>query len=396
MKSLSTTNANGRSTLFDRNYITIMIANFLISGGFYLVNVIISSYVVSLGMTQTVAGTIIGCFSLTSLIARPFSGILANHASKKKLMVASVIVMALATYGYTLFHVSQLLILIRVCHGVGFALFSTVSLVMISAIVPSDRMSEGIANYGLSQMLASAVMPNISSALSKAFGYLPVFYLAVALELLGGLLVLLLRVSEKSFVPSSGRNKVSIHDLICIRLLPLACIGGLFSLFNGVNSSFMLLLGSSRGIGSISLYFTVNTIAIVVIRLLLSRIADRTSIMRVILPAIVSAVLAALMLGYAAGLTAILIAAVFQAGGQGMAQPSLQADCIKRTDEARRGTASSTYYMCSDIGQGLGAMIGGAISDRWGYTAMYNSVAGFFLVALACSLFLIFRRKEKW
>ena len=78
-----------------------------------------------------------------------------------------------------------------------------------------------------------------------------------------------------------------------------------------------------------------------------------------------------------------------------MAQPSIQAECMKRVPAENRGTASSTYYMCSDIGQGLGAMLGGKVADSFGYGAMYNCVALIFLiVAASCGVAALKGRRK--
>lgn len=393
--------SNENTKLFNKHYIILMIISFFSSGSFYLVNVILSAYAVKMGATLALSGVIIGCFSITSLIIRPFSGVIVNRINNKSVLMFAIVIMFISSLAYALVNNPYALIAVRILHGIGFALNGTVSLVLVSAVTPQKRMSEGIAYFGLAQMLACAVMPNIGAWVSDCYSYIMVFYIAAGIILINGIIIMMIPISGNEHTKeatnrSEEKKKFSVNDLICIKLLPLAIVGGLFSLFNGLNSSFMLLIGSERGISDIALYFTVNTIVIVLIRLLLGKIADRKNILYVLIPTIITAILAAVMIGMAASLTVILIASVFQAGGQGIAQPSLQAECIKRVDPQKRGTASGTYYMFSDIGQGLGAMIGGAVSGAWGYDVMYYGVAAIYTICLPfCVISLVKSRRAR-
>ena len=387
-----------KSSIFNRRYVTLMLVSFFISGSFYLVQISLSMYAISLGASITLAGVIVGCFSITSLLARPFSGIVVNRLPKKRVLMAAIGLMLVSSATYALIRIPVLLIAVRVVHGVGFALNSTVSLVLASQSVPPDRMGEGVSYFGLAQMLSSAFMPTLGAWLTERWGTGIVFPVATGIILVGGISVSLLKFEEPALIrtdaPGETRGKFSFAEMISAPLLPLGILGGLFSMFNGLNSSFMLPVGMDRGIANIAYYFTVNTSTIILIRLLLGRLADRKPLYCVLVPAILSAVIAAVLIGWAASLQVILIAAVLQAAGQGMAQPSLQAECIKRTDAQHRGTASSTYYMCVDTGQGLGTMIGGAVSDNWGYAAMYYGIAAIFVGSFLLYVGTLLRRKK--
>ncbi len=371
-------------TIFTLPFVMLMVVSFFISGSFYLVNTSLSSYAVSMGASLTMAGVIVGCFSITSLVVRPFSGVLVNRMAKKKVLLLACGFMFVASLAYVMVGRPELLIAVRVLHGIGFALNGTVSLVLVSYTVPEEKMSQSIAYFGLAQMLASAVMPSVGAWVAGRWGGQMVFYVTAGIVVLGSLILTCLPIEEPGVTEKKSKG-VTFGELICVQLLPLAALGGLFSMFNGINSSFMLQIGAERGIANIAVYFTVNTAAIIAIRVLLTRWADRNSIYHVLIPASVSAVLAAVCIGGAASLAVIVVAAVFQAAGQGMAQPGIQAECIRRMTPERRGTASSTYFMCSDIGQGMGTMVAGAASDALGYGATYYGIAViFFLGALAC------------
>lgn len=383
-------------SIFNPQFVTLMVVSFFISGSFYLVNTSLSSYAVSLGASLTLAGVIVGCFSITSLVVRPFSGVIVNRMPKKRVMLLACGFMLAASVAYVLVKSPGTLVLVRIIHGVGFALNGTVALVLVSLTVPESKIGQSVGLFGLAQMLASAVMPALGAWIAQSWGGKAVFLVTAAITVVGAAILSVMKLEEppKPGKSAAGeKSRISFSELLCVRLLPFGILGGLFSMFNGINSSFMLQIGAERGISNIALYFTVNTVAIITIRMLLTRLADRNSIYHVLIPAAVSAVLAAVLIGVGASLAVIVVAAVFQAGGQGMAQPSLQAECIKRIEPERRGTASSTYYMCSDIGQGLGTMVGGAVSDTFGYSWMYMGIGGIFAVsAVLCVLAAIKER----
>ena len=112
----------------------------------------------------------------------------------------------------------------------------------------------------------------------------------------------------------------------------------------------------------------------------------------ILYPALLCAILEALLLGHAAGLSMILAAAVIKAFGQGTAQPSLQAECLRRSGSVQRGLAASTFFIGANSGQGFGPLAGGAVASAFGYTAMFNCSAALLLSGIAAYYF--FARQE--
>lgn len=55
----------------------------------------------------------------------------------------------------------------------------------------------------------------------------------------------------------------------------------------------------------------------------------------------------------------------------GVLQPAIQAKCLKSVEAERRGAASSTYYIGTDLGQGGAAVIAGQLIPVYGYSGMF-------------------------
>ena len=78
--------------------------------------------------------------------------------------------------------------------------------------------------------------------------------------------------------------------------------------------------------------------------------------------------------------------------GQGTGQLSLQSACIKKVDATRVGVATSTYYIGADIGQGLGPIIGGKVSELYSYKTMFYFVA--ILMVVGIIVFIPYQIRE--
>lgn len=167
-----------------------------------------------------------------------------------------------------------------------------------------------------------------------------------------------------------------------MQVLPLAFFGSVFSMFNGVIGAYLVLLGEERSIENISLYFTVNAIALVLVRVTAGKIYDRFGLSAVLIPAFILAAVAAVFIGFARALPMILVAAALKAFAQESAQPSIQAESIRMLPDGKSGVATSTYYIGADLGQGFGPMLAGLIASAWNYEVMFYACAGVFLVAL--------------
>lgn len=367
--------------LWNKHYILVLIINLLNAFSFYMVATILSKYLVGIGTTITMAGFIVGLFSITSLFCRPFSGIMADRLSNVTLLKWSNILMCVGLLGFMVTKNIPLLILFRIINGIGFAFGGTCQMALGARYIPKDQMGEGVGYLGLGMVVGSAVAPGVGLAIADAVGMNVTFVAAAALTLVAFFSLFFFHEERPVFTA----KKIRFHDIFAVEALPYTYVAGMFSFTNGIIASYLVLYADALGISGISIYYTVYAVVLFLVRPFSGKLMDKKGIRITVIPGLVITAFAMLSLGVARSLPFILVTAAFRALGQGAAQPALQAGCINQVGTSRSGVATSTYYLGGDICQGFGPMIGGAIVGCFaglrGYTAVFALCAALLLIA---------------
>ncbi|MHB8129509.1 MAG: MFS transporter [Mobilitalea sp.] len=367
---------NTNNKLFNRTYLLLTLVNLITAFGFSMIASIVSSYAVSLGAGLTLAGTLAGIFSLAALVIRPFSGMALDILNKRNMCIFSTIMICISFYGYAVAPNIPVMFFFRVLHGMSFGISSTASMVLVSKYIPKERLGEGLGYFGLGQIISRIFGPYIGIVIRDRFGYQNLF---ITISLLTILAVILLFMVKEEKIDYQSIKKVSaairFEKLIVKDCIVYSLVSGLFSLGSGIISTFLVLLGEERGITNIALFFSVNAIVLFILRFMVGRFIDRTSLSPIVIMSLLITGVSMFLIGIATGISMILLAAVLVAIGQGTGQLSLQSACIKKVDPAKIGIATSTYYIGADIGQGLGPMIGGKISELYNYKMMFYLTA---------------------
>ena len=191
MEHTNTTAA--QTKLWNKPYVLVLIVSTLSGFSFFMVATILSKYLVGIGTTIALAGVIVGLFSLTSLVGRPFCGLMADRLNNVWLLFASNVLLAIGLLGFAFTKNIPLIFFFRVCSGLGFALGSTVQVSLIIRFIPQDRMGEGIGYMGISQLISTACAPGVGIAIADAAGMQATFLTAAALPVLTCFFLLFLK-----------------------------------------------------------------------------------------------------------------------------------------------------------------------------------------------------------
>ena len=357
---------NNEMKLWNKKYISLIITQIITSFSFYMVVTILVSYLTeNRGLTAAVAGVIAGLFSITSLVCRPICGLLTDRYNKILLIKISAVMMFVGLMGYGIFRTTILIIIARILHGIGFAISSTAMVSAATECIPEDKMGEGIGYYGLAMVIASAAGPGLGVELAEWCGEMATFIAAAGLCALE--LAILFRVEDGGKKEAMPSEKMQIEDIIAVKAIGYSLLGSIFSLGNGVIASYLMSYSKEIGLHNVSLYFTLNAVALFIIRPFAGKLLDRKGLFIVAFPSFVIAAISMFMLGNAYRMQwvaygIIMFSAILRAIGQGAGQPSLQTASIQAVGREKSGTATSTFYLRGDIGQGLGPMIAGAVS----------------------------------
>jgi len=384
-----------QTKLWNKYYILVLLVNALNAFSFFMIVTILSKYLVQIGISITLAGVIVGLFSITSLCFRPLSGLLSDRLNNVTLLKWSNVLMGIGLLGFAFTTNVSLIIFFRILNGIGFALGGTSQIVLATKYIPKAKMGEGIGYLGLGMVISSAVAPGIGLSIAEGMG-MKVTFLASALLAVVAFLVLFM-FHEPKKEPDAFKKKISFSDIIAVKALPFTIVAGSYSFINGIIASYLVLYADELGILGISSYFTVCAVVLFAIRPLSGKLMDKKGIRVTVLPGLILTAFSMFIIGRSTSLIIILVTGVIRSIGQGAAQPSLQAGCINRVGPEKSGVATSTYYLGGDVFQGIGPMLGGVIIGRITGIAGFRTLFDLSGIIMLCALifFFLVTRKGK-
>lgn len=350
--------------LWSRNFVLLILLNFVMFMGFQILMPVLPVYARALGGNEATAGLVVGIFTISAVVVRPFIGKTLDVYGRKKLFLIGFIVFCLFSFSYTIASTVVMLLLLRFFHGFGWGTTSTTANTVASDIIPRSRLGEGMGYFGLTSTLAMAIAPALGLYMIQYSSFNGVFIFSAVAFLLAMGLSFGIRYPALQSQP----GKSALFEKSAFR--PTAIVS-LLTMSYGSVVTFIALYAQAQGIANIGLFFTVYALALMISRPLFGRLSDRKGFGIAVIPGVLGVMLALFLLSQANTLPLFLIAGAVYGLCFGAAMPALQAMSVRHVPPYRRGAASATYTTGFDLGIGLGSIFLGTVAQATGYSRMY-------------------------
>lgn len=351
---------NGK--LFTKNFVLTSLSTFALFTSFYFLLVTLPIYILQLGGSESEIGLIIGVFTISAVLLRPFIGRELDRRGRKKVLVAGSVVFLLSTMLYNYTYSVTSLLLLRVIHGIGWGAATTASSTLIADIAPSSRRGEAMGIFGMAANVAMAFGPALSIILLNLSNFPTLFMISAAIALVSMLLVL--PISETIVV----RPETPLFSREA--LFPSALMFTV-TLTYGSIVSFLALFAQKQGITNPGIFFTVFAITLLLVRTIAGKLSDIKGRKFVIVPGMVIITLGLWVLSTAGSLATFLAAALLYGIGFGLVHPTIMALLVDLVSVRERGAAMGTFTAAFDLGIGTGSIVLGVVLQFFGFRIMY-------------------------
>ena len=283
-------------------------------------------------------------------------------------LVVSYLLFTVCTGAYLLAGSLLAFAVLRTLHGAPFGATTVANSTVAVDSLPFSRRAEGIGYYGLSNNVASALAPSVGLVIYGAWAdFDALMWLAVVLALAGLLVTYSTRLPRRP--RPLPRKPFSFRGLLLWKGWSQGLSTVCFAFAYGVISTYVALysiqeLAITHGMG---LFFLLFSVGLITSRLIGSRTLRQGKIVQ---NAVVGTSLG--LVGYMlfAGVHAewaLYVSALICGLGNGHFFPAVQNMFINMCSKEERGTANSTLFVSWDIGAGLGTLLGGVLSEAFGF-----------------------------
>lgn len=382
-----------KGKIWTRDFVLICFANFFIFLGFQMTLPTLPLFIKELGGSDQAIGLVVGIFTFSSLIFRPYAGKILETKGRQFVYMLGLTLFVISLGAIAFVTSIGLLLTMRIMQGAGFGFSTTATGTIATDLIPPKRRGEGMGYFGLSGNLALAMGPALGLTLVGKISFTSLFLVCALSALIALVLSTFVRYKKVEQSPHQAATiKFDIFEKSAIQ--PSLLLFFLTFTFGGI-ASFLPLYATQKGIAGIETYFLVYAIFLMLSRTFSGRIYDRKGHTYVFPPGVLLVFVAMLLLAWLPSTTVLLIAAAVYGLGFGSVQPALQAWAVDAAAVNRRGMANATFFSFFDLGIGIGAITFGWLAQEFGYATIYLTSAGSVVVSLSLYIFLLLRTRRR-
>jgi MFS family permease len=331
-------------------------------------------FILERGGTPSDVGILMGAFTLSSVVCRPWIAGMIDHTGRKRSFTFGSILMTLLPLLYLFLegplqttYVSVLLV--RVLHGVGIAICATAAFTYAADIIPEGRLNEGIGMFGISGLTGLALGPVIAEVMIRNFGFWALFS---ASSILGFLALLAHLPLHESHRRDPSTPAVSILSVLRGNRLVLTCgMAFLFGFGLAAAGNFLPPFAAERDLTILAYYYVSYSATAILTRLLGGRVADRIGESRIIPWAFLLLFAGLMAILFLMNRFVLTLAGVLMGCGHGFLYPALNTLAVKNESPDNRGKATGVFTGSIDAGFFVGSTALGYVAEWAGYPVLF-------------------------
>ncbi len=383
-------------SIYTTQFWLLCVSNFLFSASFQMMIPELPDYLKGMGGEEYI-GYIIALFTLTAGFARPFSGKLTDTIGRVPIMAFGSIVCFICGGFYPFVHTVFGFLLLRFLHGFSTGTKPTATAAYVADIIPEDRRGEAQGMLGIFTATGMSIGPTIGSYLATFTTINVMFYTSSAFAL-GSILILL---NMKETLPKSQKQPFSLKlfrigwiDIFEPRVIPAFVVMLLLCFSSGVILTLVADQTKILGMTNKGLFFTISTIASLVVRFLFSKSSDKYGRIPVLIISAILMVVSMIMFAEVNSVWLFVLASILFGFSWGFNTPTLMAWTVDLSHENYRGRALATTYIALEAGIGIGALFAGYLyKGKVENMALPYELSAF--LAFVALVYLWFKKREK-
>ncbi len=390
-----------KEKLWTQVYISITFISFLLIAMSLLLTSTLGLYATAnFEVAASIAGLIISISTISSSVARLFTGRILAFAQAKKVLLFGLVFSLLSTVLYFFANSVAFLIAVRFIHGIGFGIAMTALPTMIAYIIPQSRKTEGIGNFMSAGVLAFGIGPFIGISLMRMGSFDMIYIICLLL----GAICVAVNFSIKMPDVNSNRDidemkaitfkNLKLSDFFEKQALPMSAVVFTTLLaYSSVMTYLPLYAKEINLLKAASYYFFISAIGTIFTRPYVGRLVDKYGANIAVYPILVLFTIGMLMLSGVQSTLMLLTGAFLMGIGYGNTNSIGQSLVIEGVPQRRIGMAMSTYYISMDIAVGIGPYFLGLFIPAIGYRRLYL-LSAFILVCGICLYTILHGTKE--
>jgi MFS family permease len=351
------------------------------------------SVIKAFGIEKEQIKWLITIFTVPGVVLTPLTGVMADRFGRKKILIPSLFLFAIAGTACGFAQSYQVLVLLRFFQGVGAASIGSLNITLIGDLYQGRDRAAAMGYNASVLSIGTAAYPAIGGGLAMLGWYFPFFFPVFALPV-GLWVILSLKNPEprgnERFVRYLKNALKSMANRKVIGLFALS-IATFIILYGAYLTMFPLFLEEKYGatpliIGLIASSMSITT-AITSSRL--GRLIRKFSAPTLIITGFVLYCASLLLVPFLPGLIFMLLPAVFYGAAQGLNIPATQTLLAELSPMDYRAAFMSINGMVLRLGQTIGPILIGVFIANGNYMAGFLAMAALAAIMIFVAIILI-------